>query len=146
MILADSYYDILQISRTASTEDIKRSFRALALKYHPDKNKNIDSKEKFLKIVEAYEILSDSNSRKKYDITITEQKDETTFYNHWTPPADFRKYYSYQTIKNWSNSNNDFKGGLWDIGEKENAGMWKTTLMLFACLGSIAVFILLFSR
>lgn len=144
--MAESYYDVLEVSRTASSEDIKRSFRALALKYHPDKNKNTDSKEKFLKIVEAYEILSDYNSRKKYDLMFMEKNEEISYYNKWTPPADFRKYYSYQTIKNWSNKNNDFKGGLWDIGEKENAGMWKTTLMLFACLGSIAVFIILFSR
>ena len=38
------------------------------MKYHPDKNKSSDSKEKFLRIVEAYEILSDENSRKKYDM------------------------------------------------------------------------------
>jgi len=51
--LSPSYYDILQINQEASRDEIKKSFRILALKYHPDKNKSSDSKEKFLKIVEA---------------------------------------------------------------------------------------------
>src|SRR6185437_54524 len=68
VLLSTSHYDVLQIKKNASNEEIKKSFRNLALKYHPDKNKSNDSKEKFLRIVEAYEILSDENSRKKYDM------------------------------------------------------------------------------
>jgi len=65
-----NYYDILGVSKSASHDEIKQSFRNLALKYHPDKNKNSDqSKQKFMQVVEAYEVLSDQQARKNYDIT-----------------------------------------------------------------------------
>ncbi|MFL6328626.1 MAG: J domain-containing protein [Nitrososphaeraceae archaeon] len=61
-------YSILRVSTTASAAEIRRSFRELALKYHPDKNKNSEeSKQKFVQIVEAYKLLSDENTRKEYD-------------------------------------------------------------------------------
>ena len=149
IILSLSHYDVLQIKKNASNEEIKRSFRNLALKYHPDKNKSIDSKEKFLRIVEAYEILSDENSRKKYDIIYQNNNDHKNVYTYstnWTPPADYVKYYSYDEIKNWYNKNTDIRGGMWDIGEKENKGMWKTTLILFGSLGVVTLFILMLSK
>ena len=63
-----NHYDILGVNNNASQEDIRRSFRYLALKYHPDRNKNSEeAKQKFLKILEAYEVLSDKQTRKKYD-------------------------------------------------------------------------------
>lgn len=62
------YYDILEISPNATLEDIKKSYRALALKYHPDKNKSPEALEKFKKIGTAYETLSDEESRKNYDM------------------------------------------------------------------------------
>lgn len=46
------------VSKTASEKEIKKAFRQLALKYHPDKNKEKDSEEKFKQIAEAYEVLS----------------------------------------------------------------------------------------
>ncbi|KAK4471806.1 hypothetical protein MN116_005200 [Schistosoma mekongi] len=61
------YYDILGVSKSASTSDVKKAFRKLALKYHPDKNKDEDSQKKFLKIAEAYDVLSDDEKRKQYD-------------------------------------------------------------------------------
>ncbi len=148
-MLSTSHYDVLQIKKNASNEEIKKSFRNLALKYHPDKNKSNDSKEKFLRIVEAYEILSDENSRKKYDMAYqndNEQENINTYSTNWTPPADYVKYYSYDEIKNWYNKNTDIRGGMWDIGEKENKGMWKTTLILFGSLGVVTLFILMLSK
>ena len=63
-----NYYEILGVSPSATSEEIKKSFRNLALKYHPDKNRNSEeSKQKFMKIVEAYEVLSDEQARKSYD-------------------------------------------------------------------------------
>lgn len=62
------YYDILGVSRTASEEEIRKAFRKLARKYHPDMNKNNkEAEEKFKEINEAYEVLSDSEKRRKYD-------------------------------------------------------------------------------
>lgn len=62
-----SYYEILGISRDASEAEIKKAFRELAMKYHPDMNKEADAEEKFKEINEAYEVLSDPNKKQRYD-------------------------------------------------------------------------------
>ncbi|MFL6357673.1 MAG: J domain-containing protein, partial [Nitrososphaeraceae archaeon] len=98
------HYEVLGVSNTASQADIRKSFRYLALKYHPDKNKNSEeSKQKFMQIVQAYEILSDEQARKNYDIaTINNNINNNNnfrrayygsyaYYNssrQWTPSAD----------------------------------------------------------
>ena len=61
------YYDTLGIPRNASQEEIKRSFRKLAFKYHPDRSKIPDAEEKFKEASEAYAILSDPEKRRQYD-------------------------------------------------------------------------------
>lgn len=62
------YYEILGVSKTASTDDIKAAYRKLALKYHPDRNPdNKASEEKFKEAAEAYETLSDAKKRQQYD-------------------------------------------------------------------------------
>ena len=61
------YYDILGISKSASDADIKKAYRGLAKKYHPDVNKDADAPEKFKEVQEAYEVLSDSTKRSTYD-------------------------------------------------------------------------------
>lgn len=62
------YYEILEISKNASNEEIKKSFRKLALKYHPDRNQgDKNAEEKFKQINEAYQCLSDPQKRSMYD-------------------------------------------------------------------------------
>ena len=62
------YYQVLGVNKNASAENIKKSFRKLALKYHPDRNPNNKTAEaRFKEISEAYEVLSDEDKRKKYD-------------------------------------------------------------------------------
>jgi curved DNA-binding protein len=67
--MSEDYYKILGVEKNASTEDIKKSYRKLALKWHPDKNpNNKPAEEKFKKISEAYAVLSDPEKRKNYDM------------------------------------------------------------------------------
>ena len=61
------YYEVLGVSRDATAEQIKKAYRRAAMKYHPDVNSEADAAEKFKKISEAYEVLSDDNKRAVYD-------------------------------------------------------------------------------
>ena len=61
------YYEVLGVSKDAKKEDIKRAYRRLVKKYHPDVNKEADAEEKFKEIQEAYEVLSDDAKRQAYD-------------------------------------------------------------------------------
>ncbi|MFZ0240260.1 MAG: DnaJ C-terminal domain-containing protein [Desulfobacterales bacterium] len=66
--MADDYYTILGVSKTASDKEIKKAYRKLAMKYHPDHAKDDKAAEdKFKKISEAYAVLSDKEKRKQYD-------------------------------------------------------------------------------
>ncbi|KAH6674244.1 DnaJ protein-like protein [Halenospora varia] len=67
-ICAEDFYKLLGIDKHASERDIKRAYRTLSKKYHPDKNPgNDEAKQKFVEVAEAYEALSDPESRKIYD-------------------------------------------------------------------------------
>lgn len=66
--MAEDYYQTLGVSRDASKEEIKKAYKKLALKYHPDKNKgDKTSEDKFKKISEAYAVLSDDEKKRQYD-------------------------------------------------------------------------------
>lgn len=69
MVFDEKYYKILNVSTNATPEEIKKSYRKLATKYHPDKNPgNKEAEEKFKEINEAYSVLSDAEKRKNYDM------------------------------------------------------------------------------
>lgn len=55
--MGKDFYSILGVSRSASDDEIKKAYRKLALKYHPDKNKAPEAQEKFKQVAEAYEVL-----------------------------------------------------------------------------------------
>ncbi|KAH6923721.1 hypothetical protein HPB50_005656 [Hyalomma asiaticum] len=63
------YYKLLGISRNATEEDIKKAYRRLALRYHPDKNKSPGAAERFKEITGAYTVLRDKTTREEYDRT-----------------------------------------------------------------------------
>ncbi len=68
MAVTQCYYEVLGISRNADGSEVKRSYRRLAMKYHPDRNPGDDEAErKFKECAEAYEVLSDSQKRQIYD-------------------------------------------------------------------------------
>jgi curved DNA-binding protein len=61
------YYKILGVERNAGEEDVKKAYRKLARKYHPDVSKEKDAEEKFKEVSEAYEVLRDAEKRAAYD-------------------------------------------------------------------------------
>ncbi len=86
------YYKILGVDKNATTDEIKKAYRKLAMKYHPDRNPNDKaSEEKFKEITEANEVLSDPEKRKKYDTLGANWKQ----YQHaGTNPNDFFRNFS----------------------------------------------------
>ncbi|XP_022918344.1 dnaJ-like protein 60 [Onthophagus taurus] len=78
-----SHYDVLKVKRDCSNREIKDAFIKLSKQYHPDANKSPDSNKKFVRIVEAYNILSKPNLRRSYDLGMIVTKDEATgqYYN-----------------------------------------------------------------
>lgn len=62
-----NYYKILGVDTDCDIDDIKKAYRSLSLKYHPDKNSSSNAKDKFIEITEAYKVLSDKSRREKYD-------------------------------------------------------------------------------
>ena len=81
------YYDILGIEKTADEAQIKRAYRKLAIKFHPDKNKAKSAEEAFKKINQAFCVLSDKNKRKNYDMFGTEEGPGIS-----TMPDDFNPF------------------------------------------------------
>jgi len=65
--MGKNYYDILGVDRIASEQDIKKAYKKMALKFHPDKNKDPGAEEKFKEIAEAYDVLADTDKRATFD-------------------------------------------------------------------------------
>ncbi len=84
------YYESLGVPRTATQDEIRKAYRKLARKYHPDVNKNPGSEAKFKEVAEAHEVLSDADKRKKYDTLGSNWQNGQDF----TPPPgwDFRQF------------------------------------------------------
>lgn len=120
-------YEILEINKHASQEEIKKSFRKLAIKYHPDKNRdNKESEEKFKEINKAYEILSDENKKNYYDMTGSIDNIDSVNNNDF----GFNGFHEFNAsdmfgsdignmFKNMFNFNNDFQDNSCDVVDIE---------------------------
>lgn len=87
------YYQTLGVSKTASDDDIKKAYRHLARKYHPDVSKEKNAEEKFKAMKEAYEVLKDPEKRKAYDQMGSGHRSGDSF----TPPPGWEFHQSHQT-------------------------------------------------
>src|SRR5579863_7646520 len=67
MAAKKDYYEILGITKGSTEDEIKKSYRKLAMQFHPDRNPSKDAEEKFKEITEAHEVLSDPDKRQRYD-------------------------------------------------------------------------------
>ena len=82
------YYKILGVERAANEEQIKKAYRKLARKYHPDVSKEKDAEEKFKEVAEAYEVLKDAEKRKAYDTMGSYQPGQ-----EFRPPPDWEQQF-----------------------------------------------------
>ena len=124
------YYDVLGVSKNASLEEIKRAFRKLAMKYHPDRNKEPGAEEEFKKINEAYQVLSDDEKRKLYDQFGFEGLNQSGFNSENINPFDiFNQFFG--GSGGFSFNTNDDDGPFGDIfssmfgGRRRQRSNWR---------------------
>ena len=116
--MEENYYDILEVNKNASPEIIKKAYKTLIKKYHPDLQKNdLKSKyeEKIKKIKEAYEILSDSEKRKNYDLNLKNIEISKDDYNNLiNENINLKNEINYlkNNIQNYKNNFNNFEKNI----------------------------------
>jgi len=94
-----NYYEILELEENATQDDIKKAYRRLAIKWHPDKNSEPQAQEKFKEIAEAYEVLNDPDKRRRYDLQESQPFASgrsgfgDTFFNFRNPEDIFREFF-----------------------------------------------------
>jgi len=107
------YYQVLGVAKTASADDIKKAYRKLAIKFHPDKNQgNKKSEEKFKEISEAYAVLSDPEKRKQYDTY-----GSAGFHQRYSQEDIFRNFDLNDILRQFG-----FGGGFQNTGGFRSAG------------------------
>ena len=92
--VSTDHYKVLGVSPNASSGDIKKAFRKLALKYHPDKNKTKEAEERFKEINDSYRVLSNPSEKAKYDSL----RPYSAFSGMGPPYSTSKEYSSYLSL------------------------------------------------
>jgi len=116
------YYNILGIERDAQKGDIKRAYRKLARKYHPDVSKESDAEEKFKEIGEAYEVLKDKEKRHAYDLLGENGQAGQQGADGFQPPPDWRDNVDFGGGGHTDHSKHDFSSFFADLFGHSHAG------------------------
>jgi DnaJ-class molecular chaperone len=117
------YYKILGVSESATQDEIRKAYRGLAIKLHPDKNKDApESEESFKELVEAYETLSNENKRREYDHSRNFKQRAHSGFGGFGNFRDFSGFGQVNQVRQlvvvvdkWSNIKNLFKGEKFEI-------------------------------
>lgn len=127
------YYKVLGVSKNATADEIKKAYRTLAFKYHPDRNAgNAEAEEMFKQISAAYDVLGDEAKRRNYDSGYSDynsyqsqsanagqyQYDQDPFYQWFNQAGNGRSSYGYDNYRNWNytyrrTNRKRSKGDLW---------------------------------
>ena len=112
------YYEILGVAKGATQDEIKKAYRKLALKYHPDKNAgNKEAEEKFKKISEAYAVLSDKKKREEYDTY-----GSSGFHQRYSQEDIFRGFDINDILRQFGFSGSSFQSSGWFRTNRGPAG------------------------
>ena len=136
------YYKILELDKNASQNDIKKSYKKLSLKYHPDRNKEENSNDKYINICKAYETLSNIEKKKEYDNSLNYKNNSSKFskndfdnifssFSSFTQNVKTNQNYNYQTksssfTSNFNNANNQNFDDIFNNDFFKNANSFKT--------------------
>lgn len=92
----EDLYSVLGVAKTATADEIKKAYRILAMKYHPDKNPgNKDAEEKFKKVTAAYDVLGDETKRRQYDSYGSSPFHSGANYGSQNPYSNYGNYGNY---------------------------------------------------
>lgn len=136
LVASETYYDMLELKNDATLKDVKKAYRRLAMKHHPDHNKGNEEEStiKFRKISEAYEVLSDEQKRKDYDYELRTGRPSGTDWtrtkrSHRDPFAQFNDLFKNDpffadAFKNMDNlfSETFEQGSNWNNNHKQKGG------------------------